>query len=37
LDIKFIRNFLLVLGAIVALYVIAAKGIKHVFYQRVKF
>jgi P-type Mg2+ transporter len=30
-------HFLLVLGAIVALYVIAAEGVKHVFYQRVKF
>jgi P-type Mg2+ transporter len=30
-------RFLLVLGAIVALYVIAAEGVKHVFYQRVKF
>jgi P-type Mg2+ transporter len=30
-------QFLLVLGAIVALYVIAAEGVKHVFYQRVKF
>jgi P-type Mg2+ transporter len=29
-------RFLLVLGAIVALYVIAAEGVKHVFYQRVK-
>lgn len=30
-------HFLLVLGAIVAGYVIAAEGVKHVFYQRVKF
>jgi P-type Mg2+ transporter len=30
-------HFLLVLGAIVALYVIVAEGVKHVFYQRVKF
>jgi P-type Mg2+ transporter len=30
-------RFLLVLGAIVALYVIAAEGVKHVFYQRVIF
>jgi P-type Mg2+ transporter len=30
-------HFLLVLGAIVALYVVAAEGVKHVFYQRVKF
>jgi P-type Mg2+ transporter len=30
-------RFLLVLGAIVALYVVAAEGVKHVFYQRVKF
>jgi P-type Mg2+ transporter len=30
-------RFLLVLGAIVALYVIAAEGVKHAFYQRVKF
>jgi P-type Mg2+ transporter len=30
-------RFLLVLGAIVALYVIAAEGVKHVFYQRVNF
>lgn len=30
-------HFLLVLGAIVALYVIAAEGVKHLFYQRVKF
>ncbi len=30
-------HFLLVLGAIVTLYVIAAEGVKHVFYQRVKF
>jgi P-type Mg2+ transporter len=30
-------HFLLVLGAIIALYVIAAEGVKHVFYQRVKF
>jgi P-type Mg2+ transporter len=30
-------HFLLVLGAIVAFYVIAAEGVKHVFYQRVKF
>jgi hypothetical protein len=28
---------LLVLGAIVALYVIAAEGVEHAFYQRVKF
>jgi P-type Mg2+ transporter len=30
-------RFLLVLGAIVALYVVAAEGVKYVFYQRVKF
>ncbi len=30
-------HFLLVLGAIVALYVIAAESVKHVFYQRVRF
>jgi P-type Mg2+ transporter len=30
-------HFLLVLGAIVALYVIAAEGVKHAFYQRVQF
>jgi P-type Mg2+ transporter len=30
-------HFVLVLGAIVALYVIAAEAVKHVFYQRVKF
>lgn len=30
-------RFLLVLGAIVALYVIAAEAVKHIFYQRVKF
>jgi P-type Mg2+ transporter len=30
-------RFLMILGAIVALYVIAAEGVKHVFYQRVKF
>lgn len=30
-------RFLLVLGAIIALDVIAAEGVKHVFYQRVKF
>jgi len=30
-------HFLLVLGTIVALYVIAAESVKHVFYQRVKF
>jgi P-type Mg2+ transporter len=30
-------HFLLVLGAIVALYVIAAESVKHVFYQKVKF
>jgi P-type Mg2+ transporter len=30
-------RFLLALGAIVALYVVAAESVKHVFYQRVKF
>jgi P-type Mg2+ transporter len=30
-------RFLLVLGAIVALYIIAAELVKHIFYQRVKF
>ncbi len=30
-------HFLLVLGAIVVLYVIAAESVKHVFYQRVRF
>jgi P-type Mg2+ transporter len=30
-------RFLLVLGAIVALYVVAAESVKHVFYQQVKF
>jgi P-type Mg2+ transporter len=30
-------QFLLVLGAIVALYIIAAEMVKHIFYQRVKF
>ncbi len=30
-------HFLLVLGAIVALYVVAAESVKHVFYQQVKF
>jgi P-type Mg2+ transporter len=30
-------QFLLVLGAIVALYVVAAESVKHIFYQQVKF
>ncbi len=30
-------RFLLVLGAIVALYVVAAEAVKHLFYQLVKF
>jgi hypothetical protein len=30
-------HFLLVLGAIFALYIIAAEGVKPAFYQRVKF
>jgi P-type Mg2+ transporter len=30
-------RFLLVLGAIIALYVIAAESVKHEFYQKVKF
>jgi P-type Mg2+ transporter len=30
-------HFLLVLGAIVAFYVIAAESVKHIFYQQVKF
>jgi P-type Mg2+ transporter len=30
-------HFLLVLGALVALYVVAAESVKHVFYQQVKF
>jgi P-type Mg2+ transporter len=30
-------RFLLVLGAIVALYVVAAESVKHVFYQQIKF
>jgi P-type Mg2+ transporter len=30
-------RFLLILGAIVALYVVAAEAVKHLFYQLVKF